>query len=400
MFRDNTLNLYISYFEVIMRFHHSLLLLLILPLLAVGSCSEPDNRFWPGREWKLGNPADHGIDRDEFTPILDSAANGMYGDMDCLIVVKGGHLLFEEYFGESDRQAPMSVSEITGSFVSALIGIALERGDLKSIDQPIAGLLPDYDTLLTSDTAKGTIRLRDLLTMTSGLQWNQSTFVLDSGGTDWSRAMTARDPVGDLLRRPLVAEPGTTFNESTGNTMLLTAILARATGTPVTSYGAEHLLKPIGIDSGYYWSASVNAMDTAVGLILHPRHLARFGLLYARGGQWHGKQVVPRAWVDSSLAPNVIVQPMNEPDSGGFMAQGYHWWCAQWPGVWKHSLLPQGVVMTANWRGEYVIILPDHDVVVVAVAGSPDEEGHVLMLASQVAVMAAGVGHMASRLSS
>jgi CubicO group peptidase (beta-lactamase class C family) len=235
--------------------------------------------------WKRATPKQAGID----PHVLD--ATDLKG-VTSVLVARHGRLVFERYYGikPTDR---VPVFSITKSVVSALVGIALADGRLRSVNERLAEVVPGADPR---------IRLRHLLSMSAGYGRQ-----LNYGPTD----------APTLANRPLVSAPGTTFGYDSGSSDLLAAVVASVTGMPAAEYARQRLFKPLGVND-VAWPGSHGGS----GIVMHPRDLLAFGQLYLDGGTWHGQRVVPSSWVRTSTSPHIAVPPVQ----GVTNAYGYDWW--------------------------------------------------------------------------
>ncbi len=258
-----------------------------------------------------------------------------------LLVVEAGATRFEERWDGSGAGAPVNIKSAAKSLLSALVGIALERGDLRSLETPVAELLPQASSDL-SDPVKRSLTVRHLLTMTSGLE--------STSGEGYGSWVASRDWVRYVVAGPLVTAPGRQFTYSTGNSHLLSAILTRVTGRATGDFAREVLLEPLGIEAS--WSRDPQGIDLGGNeMTMTPRALARFGQLYLQGGFWNGRQVLPAAWVEESTRQHAE----GWPDRYG--AYGYLWWLP--PGR------PGGAYMGVGYGGQFLYVAPEAQLVVV-----------------------------------
>jgi CubicO group peptidase (beta-lactamase class C family) len=278
-----------------------------------------------------------------------------------LLVVWRDTVVAERYWRGARRDRPANLKSASKSVVSALVGLAIADGSLPGVDAPLGTLLAPAD-LRPLDPAKHAITVADLLTMRSGLE---STSIRNYGA--W---VSSRDWVRYALARPLVAPPGRQGGPmiySTGNTHLLSAALTRATGESLYRYYARTLAQPLGITPrpwptdprGLYFGGNEMRMT--------PREMARFGQLYLHRGvappgtPAAGRQVVPRAWVDSSWVPRTV---------SSFSGQdyGYGWWQ-------RDAVTPAGarhrVYYAWGYGGQFVFVVPGLALVAV-VTSDPD----------------------------
>jgi CubicO group peptidase (beta-lactamase class C family) len=233
------------------------------------------------------------------------------------LILRGDTLVYERYFNGYDHDSTQTSMSMAKSVLSALIGIAIGEGRIGSVDDPVTRYVPE---LLRRDPRFGRVTLQDLLTMRSGLRYKET-------GSPWGDD-TATYYAPDLrtlaLRRTeIVQEPGRTFLYNNYNPLLLGLVLERATGMPVAGYLERKLWRPLGMEADGSWSLDsrrdgFEKMES--GLNGRAVDFAKFGVLYANGGSWHGRQLVPRAWVQDLSAVPTRVSEAPAP------AYQYFWW--------------------------------------------------------------------------
>lgn len=237
---------------------------------------------------------------------------GYYPNIHSLLVYKDGRLVYEQYFTGKDQLwgrdlgvRKHSVNElhdvrsISKSVVSACTGIAIAQGKIKSAEQRVFDFFPGYaryDTGLKKD-----LRIHHLLTMTSGLQWNEDV-PYDHPENSEIRMTQSADPIDYILSQPMVTPAGRQWQYNGGTTQLLATIIEKTTGKKVDAFAKAYLFEPLGIDT-FYWSRFPGTDNPAAasGLRLRSRDLLKFGMLYRDKGQWKGRQVLPRPWVEQSF---------------------------------------------------------------------------------------------------
>lgn len=204
------------------------------------------------------------------------------------------------------------------------------------------------------DGRKHSITLRQLLNQTSGLAWYEWG---GSGRNNWYEFQSAPNWVEYILNQPLLQEPGTLFNYSTGNTHLLAAALENATGRPLADYAQEKLFKPLGMDSVVWGTDPQGVTDGGNGVVMSARDGARFGQLFLHGGVWHGEQIVPAQWA----AESTQVQSSGAGDSTG--QYGFQWWVRQFNGYDCYYAF-------GAW-GQYIFVVPELNLATVIASQGP-----------------------------
>lgn len=350
-----------------------LLITLLLPLESNGDVA------WPGEQWAHAEPASQGLDLPVLKALDEEIRAGEHGNIDSMTIIRRGQVVFDrryrwdyakqhegltypspppwDYFnaaaypfhGETALHTLQSVSK---SVMSALIGIAIARGDLPGTDATLGELLPHR---VFADPAVKDVRLEHVLTMTAGIDWEEevSYFSLDNDAT---ASEATNDWVGYLLSKSLTVEPGTLFDYNSASSQALSEILVTATGVPTNQYAEQHLFGPLGI-TDYYWNSAPEGFTNAGGgLFLSALDLARFAWLFAQDGKWKGEQIVPAEWVARSSTSWITVDP-DEPYGWGY---GYQWW------IYRHET-SSGPKMYGGWGwgGQFPLIVPELDLIAV-----------------------------------
>jgi CubicO group peptidase (beta-lactamase class C family) len=324
---------------------------LLAVAVALGGCGgddAPPTVEETGR-WELSAPADEGIDPEQIER-LDRQVRARSPELTSLLVARHGRLVFERYYNGSSARDRFTIWSVTKSVTSALVGIALKEGKLKSVDQrlvDLAGPIPNG-----ADPQLDEIRLRDLLTMTAGFTLEGSP-TAQVGGIEYTR-----DPnwTSYLLRRDMTSHPGTRFTYDNGVTHLVSIVLTRATGMPAAAYARTRLFRPLRIDELVFWPSDPQRnTHGAFGLQLHARDLAKLGELYLREGRWGDKQIVPAEYVRRSTRTHVHL--------GTDEGYGYFWWIA--------DAKPRSFA-AFGYGGQSIIVTPSLDLVVVTTANGSD----------------------------
>ncbi len=288
----------------------------------------------------------NGMDTSRVVALTKLILADKYPNIHSMLILRHGKLIYENYFaGEDEVHGGTRVGyvnhtiddlhdcrSVSKSFTSACIGIAVKQGFIKSIDEPIFPYFKEYAKYF--DPAKRKITIRNLLTMTSGLEWDEKISYLNSDNSE--RQMDgSNDPISFILSRKLTSTPGTVWNYSGASAMLLEEILWKATGERLDKYAEKNLFAPLGIRK-YTWDSmpkNKNMIAAAWGLRLRSRDLAKFGLLYMNYGKWGNTQILDTDWVKHSLNTEVS-RPSEIPNIPegygfqfwvGFMDEGSHY---------------------------------------------------------------------------
>ena len=262
-----------------------------------------------------------------------------------LLVAREGVLVRERYFNGATAARRANIKSASKSVLSAVVGIAIHNGHLEGVDQTIGEFFP-RELAQSADPRKRAITIEDLLTMRTGLE--TTSFY------NYGRWVTSRHWVQHILAKPIVAERGRRgpMIYSTGSTHLLSAILTKASGMSTRAYANRYLARPLGIalpawprdPQGIYFGGN--------DMYLTPRAMLAFGNLYLRGGRTaDGRQVVPKAWIDSSF----VVRTHSGWSGNDY---GYGWWIRDAAG--------HRVYYAWGYGGQFIFIVPSLGLTVVA----------------------------------
>lgn len=243
---------------------------------------------------------------------------------DAFIVIQNDTVLYESYsngFTISDHHISWSMSK---SVVSALLGIAIGEGKLKSIEETVTDYLPDF-----AGTGYDQVRIKDLLQMSSGVGFNEDYGDFNSDINVMGRYFALGMPMADFAKT-LNRErtPGTYNHYVSIDTQVLGMILVKATGQSITQYMTEKLWSEIGAESEAYWIVDKAGMEFALGgLNVTARDYAKLGQLFLDTGKWQGRQIVPKEWVLASITPDAPhVMPGKRANAALADGYGFQWW--------------------------------------------------------------------------
>jgi len=313
-----------------------------------------EGEYWPTADWRTCRPEDVGMDSSALYTAYEYAAGSAFVT-EGIAVVRRGYIVGEEYFrgyGPTTRFSSFSVAK---SFLSAVVGVAIDGGFVPGVDQLA---YPYFDAWKApgTDERKRAITVRHLLTMSSGLRFTDAS----SGGwagTDIEGILNADDSVAYVLDLPSVAEPGTLWNYSSGDSILLSGIVQAATGRTVLELGREHIFERIGMGTLTWSSDQTGHTIGGWGVGATVREYARFGYLYLKGGRWNGEVLVPETWVRQSLTAA-------RPSVAWY---GFQWWLApSFSGDARYSL-PGDTFAAQGLYLQKIFVVPSRDLVVVRV---------------------------------
>jgi len=328
-----------------------LLLILVLFTSCTTSKTQPSTKptdFFPTEEWRTSTPEAQGMDSALLRQMMDEIKTGNHS-IDSVLVVRNGYIVWEEYPNYIyDRDTTHILYSATKSFTSALTGIAIDKGYIKSVDQEIMDFFKDT-TVANLDERKQRITIKDLLTMTAGFQWDEISYGYSDSRNSVSQAVSSGNYVQYVLDCPMAHEPGEYFTYNTGNTQVLSAIITKATNLNTAIFAEKYLFSPLGIKNVQWLNDAQGIASGGSYLYMTTRDMAKFGYLYLNNGIWDGDQIIPKDWVTKSTT-NVISN------------YGYLWWVNS---VFEYYY-------AAGLYGQRIYVAPESNVVCVITTSSEE----------------------------
>lgn len=316
-------------------------------------------------EWQRSTPGAQDLDPMKLDRLVIEIRSGdEYPDIHSLLILRNGYLVVEEYFDGYDAESMHTLQSVSKSFTSALIGIAIELGVIKSVNQKILGFFPELENIENLDDRKRAIRLEDILTMRTGTDYHEEGpdsphYQLNALSTGWDTF---------YLNRPMIADPGTTFQYDSGGVILLSSILKNLTGMHADTFADRYLFNHLNITRTYWYKNSEGHPHTGGGLHLSPRDMAKFGLLYLRGGMWEGRQIIPAHWIEESSKLHV---QFDMSEGSQFMGYGYLWWILRPDPSGEKG---KNIYAAIGLNAQYIFIVPEHDMVIIVTGGTRTKE--------------------------
>jgi CubicO group peptidase (beta-lactamase class C family) len=315
-------------------------------------------------EWRKATPEAVGM-RSEILSALPGWLDGLAGaNLHGIAVARNGRMVYEHYRTGADERFGMvthgpavkhDLRSVTKVVIGLLTGDALARGLIPDLDMPLFDLLPGYADLRVS--GKERIRLRHLLTMSAGLEWDENLPLTDPAHGE-VRLWNSNDRLRTALEPRLLWEPGSVWAYSGGCTELLAAVLRKVSGKPLDAYAREALFEPLGI-ADVAWNCHEDGTPSASGgLRLTVPDLAKIGQLVIDGGNWNGAPLLPESWITQSLTPQIGMDDR-------LFFYGFHWWLGR-------SLMDGREIAWAagiGLGGQRLFVVPALSLVVAITAG-------------------------------
>ncbi len=317
----------------------------------------PIGEPFPEPTWRTGLPEEHGMDPNR---LGQAAALAGENDSNCMVVIRHGTIVGEWYWQDTQPTTQVKNWSVAKAVSSAVVGMAIDRGDLESVEQPAADYIEEW-----VDTAHADIRIEDLLTMTSGLRFDM---LADNVSMPLARDMT-RLAVEARVDNP----PGALWEYNNHSVQALEAVLRSATGMAPDDYADTHLFEPIGMDVDWkrdrmgqpamYMNAKASCRDNA-----------RLAYLFQQDGCWNGERILSETWIRESTSPSTS---MNR-------GYGYYWWLnGEEPlldsvtfhdkGRMMHEFAPHDAYCGVGLGSQFVEVIPSLDLIVVRLGTAPHD---------------------------
>jgi CubicO group peptidase (beta-lactamase class C family) len=333
---------------------------------------------------ETGSLDELGLDLNQITRGIERVYKGKYNELHAALIYKDSKLVLEEYFeGHQyqwdgpghhadyitwDQSIPHHIMSCTKSITGLCVGLAMEKGFIDNVNQSIFDYLPDHQPLKTD--GKDRITIEHLLTMTSGLEFREWDAPYSSSENDiialWFPP--CEDPVTCILQKPLLHEPGSTFNYGGGNQIVLGEIIRHASGMGIDEFARQYLFEPLGITEADWGSRFENGViEAAGGLVLRPRDMLKIGVMVLNEGVWKGERIISKQWIDKSATTygdnTGIRVPGTESSRKGY---SYSWWTYRL----GHDRETIEVFRASGWGGQRIIVMPELEAVVVFTGGN------------------------------
>ncbi len=297
--------------------------------------------YWPTNSWRSSTPEKQGMDSGKLIEMMERIRDENYA-IDNITIIRNGYLVTDAYLYPFQKNTKHVIHSNTKSITSALVGIALDKGYIKSIKQPVLEFFPEK-SIINLNEQKRSITLENLLTMTSGLDTKDS-YLYNWVGL--GEMMTSEDWAQYVLDLPMAHVPGKHFEYSNGVSYLLSVIIQKTTKMSALEFAEKHLFGPLGI-TDVKWPSNLQGVNIGWGkMMLTPHDMAKIGLLYLNKGCWEDKQIISTAWIEASIQKHISATL--------FDGYGYQWWVDS-----------VQYYMAFGYLGQFIFIVPGMNTVVV-----------------------------------
>lgn len=315
----------------------------LLILAAANGAAKGVQEYWPTDRWRTATPEAQGLSSAELAKAFDFI-QAQQVNIHSMLIVRNGFLVLEAYFHPCGSKDLHNICSCTKSVSSTLVGIAIDKGKIRSVQESLGALFPGR-RVENDSPAKRRITLKHILTMSSGMNYPLL------GEPRLAPMQKAPDTVQFILDLPMIAEPGATFGYNSGGSHLLSALITLRTGQTAEEFARQNLFGPLGIRN-FSWRTDAQGNTRGWSdLMMTSPDMARIGYLFLKKGRWDGKQIVSRRWVEEATRKYIAAS-----STAGY---GYQWWLQKDPPRFE----------ALGRAGQRITVIPQLDVVVVFTGG-------------------------------
>jgi CubicO group peptidase (beta-lactamase class C family) len=336
-------------------------LVMMLLLLHIGSVypeshthSSNSISYFPGNEWTATTPEEQGMSStvlDEMMQFIEDSGASIHS----LVVTRNGYIVKEQYWAYNTVNTTHHIFSCTKSFTSTLVGIAIKEGFIDNVSQRVLDFFPEM-TIESMDSRKGNMTLENVLTMTTGLDWNEWNISYNDPDNMYNQMFGSANPVQFFLNLPTVYNPGTHWVYTTGASHLLSAIIQATTGMSTRAFADEYLFGPLNMTVGG-WNVDPQGINNGgTQLYVTPRTMAKLGLLLLNNGTWNGQEILSKEYVTQAITAYANIEVG--------LDYGYQWWLD----TTRDTFSARGS------EGQYIYVIPEHNIV-IAITARADEPG-------------------------
>jgi CubicO group peptidase (beta-lactamase class C family) len=320
--------------------------------------------------WTITSPESVGLDSARLCAMA-ARLKEIQANVHAVVIVRHGKLVFEQYFSGPDERWDVAgqydynattkhdMRSASKSVISLLVGIAIDHNLIASADEPVVKFFPEYSDLKSPGWDQ--VTLRQLLTMSSGMQWDENRGWNDPKN-DEPHLGSEADPIRYILSKPIAKPPDTVWTYNGGGTDLLGNILERVSGKPLEAFAREVLFQPLGITDLEWKTYPKNGkIAPAIGLRIRPRDAAKIGQLVLNRGGWGGRSIVSPGWIEQSVRPRF--QAIGY--FSGLFFYGQQWWMGR--SIAQETEVRWIAAMGSG--GQRLFIVPDRDLVMMTTSG-------------------------------
>jgi CubicO group peptidase (beta-lactamase class C family) len=370
-----------------LRLFGSLLTIMLLLLAGCKDGTDFDYQYRIPEEaadgWEVASAEEEGLDPSRLVDMMDFLASSPGHHIHSILIFRRDKLVFEEYFEgylyannppgsngdfiQYDRETDHYLASVSKSITSVIFGAAVKEGYIPTVDTLLRDVLPEYQHILTGQ--KEGITLEHLLTMSSGLHWDEWSKSFEDPENDVIALFHEEDPMEYILSKHMINDPGQEFLYNSGGTNVLGAVIERATGMGLLEFGNQYLFGPLQVEGGIWERMAGGYMFASGGIYLRPREQAKIGSLFLNGGYWAGQQIITDDWIEASSTEHIVTNSLIPRAH----AYGYQWWIMDYQANGRSY----ECFFAAGWGDQYIFVFPEQDMMVVVNSGNFLEYGGV-----------------------
>lgn len=326
--------------------------------------------------WEVASADEEGLSSSVLQDMLDYLESVQGHNIHSILIIKDDKLVFEEYFEgylystsppgsngdfiEYDRETDHYLASVSKSVTSVIFGAAVKEAYITNVDTLLRDVLPEYQVILTGE--KAGITLEHLLTMSSGLHWDEWSTSFEDPANDVVALFREEDPIEYILSKHMINSPGNEFLYNSGGTNVLGAVIERATGMSFLEFGNLYLFDPLQVEGGMWEKIAGAYYFASGGLYLRPRELAKIGSLFLNNGYWGERQIITEEWITASSTEYIETNDLI-PQAHAY---GYQWWMIDF----QVNGQEYDCFFAAGWGDQYMFIFPEQDMMVVVNSGN------------------------------
>jgi len=334
--------------------------------------------------WSVGDADKAGLRTGVLSEMMDYIRETNGDNIHNILIFKDGKLVFEEYFEgylyvseppgtngdyiQYDRETDHYLASVSKTVTSVIFGAAVKEGYITDLDEKVVDIFPEYSNILVGE--KANITVKHLLTMSSGLSWDESSTPYGDPANDVTLLFSSADPMAEILNNAMIASPGEEFLYNSGGTNILGAIVEQYTGMSLLDFGNQYLFDPLEVQGGSWQGMAGGLIFASGGLFLRPRELAKIGYIFLNDGYWKDTQVVNEQWIEESTTGHILTKGRTLPLATSY---GYQWWVMNF----NNGNITYPCFFAAGWGDQYMFVFPGQDMIVVFNGGNYLRSGSI-----------------------
>lgn len=284
--------------------------------------------------------------------IIETDTRVYFKNVESLIVYSQGVIQFEKYYHGFSKDSLHQIQSQTKSIVALLMGIAIDKGFVKSENEPVSHYFPEYFN--KSDELKSTITIRDLLTMSAGFEWEELIIPFNDPKNDNMNMFRSGNWLNYALTKRMAKKPFTEFNYCSGLPMIVAGIIEKSTKMQLDDFAEKYLFDPLGIKQYRWLKDNSSFCHAGGGLYLKPVDMLKIGILVVNNGKWQNQQIISEYWIQKSTTAYL-------PTSFDIAKYGYYWWIRD---MKKSNGKTTKVITAEGAGGQKLYIFPDYNLII------------------------------------